>query len=251
MTLYAPLNLNLHYVTSSSSAATSSSSAATSSSATSSAPSSSSSASHHQNISSPPIAPTSTSSTSSSSTPSSSSSSSLSTSSTTTTTSSAPGRFARTPPQLSPPMIDLRPDTSHASNNHNNHITTTTTKSVRPPSPTKHTNATTSSPIESTASNNECRSVHLMGDHVASFTVEGRQLLCLPQAFELFLRRHVAGLHTVYTKLRRLGISPAVCNVEQVRSLRGLGAIQPGVNRCKLISRSDFEVLYSDCVNAG
>lgn len=41
-----------------------------------------------------------------------------------------------------------------------------------------------------------------------------------------------------------------VCNVEQVRILRGLGAIQPGVNRCKLISRKDFETLYNDCTNA-
>uniref|UniRef100_A0A0E9PBL2 SKI/SNO/DAC domain-containing protein n=1 Tax=Anguilla anguilla TaxID=7936 RepID=A0A0E9PBL2_ANGAN len=28
------------------------------------------------------------------------------------------------------------------------------------------------------------------------------------------------------------------------------GPIQPGVNRCKLISRKDFEVLYNDCTNA-
>ena len=31
--------------------------------------------------------------------------------------------------------------------------------------------------------------------------------------------------------LSRLDIHPLVCNVEQVRVLRGLGAIQPGVNR--------------------
>jgi hypothetical protein len=45
----------------------------------------------------------------------------------------------------------------------------------------------------------------------------------------------VGGLHTVYTKLKRLDIQPLVCNVDQVRALRSLGAIQPGVNRCKLI----------------
>ena len=28
---------------------------------------------------------------------------------------------------------------------------------------------------------------------------------------------------------------------------RGLGAIQPGVNRCKLLSDSDFDELYKDC----
>ncbi|KAK7882367.1 hypothetical protein WMY93_028541 [Mugilogobius chulae] len=85
---------------------------------------------------------------------------------------------------------------------------------------------------------------------VASFTVDGCELICLPQAFDLFLKHLVGGLHTVYTKLKRLEITPVVCNVEQVRILRGLGAIQPGVNRCKLISRKDFETLYNDCTNA-
>ena len=62
--------------------------------------------------------------------------------------------------------------------------------------------------------------------------------------------RSAGGLHTVYTKLKRLEISPVVCNVEQVRVLRGIGAIQPGVNRCKLISCKDFDVLYEDCTNS-
>jgi len=80
--------------------------------------------------------------------------------------------------------------------------------------------------------------------------VDGRELICLPQAFELFLKHLVGGLHTVYTKLKRLDITPVVCNVEQVRILRGLGAIQPGVNRCKLISPREFDVLYEDCTNS-
>ena len=75
-------------------------------------------------------------------------------------------------------------------------------------------------------------------------------MLCLPQAFELFLKNLVGGLHTVYTKLKRLGIEPLVCNVEQVRVLRGLGAIQPGVNRCKLLCVKHFDVLYKDCTTA-
>lgn len=57
-------------------------------------------------------------------------------------------------------------------------------------------------------------------------------------------------LHTVYTKLKRLEIAPFVCNVEQVRALRSIGAIQPGVNRCKLISCRDFDVLYEDCASS-
>ncbi|XP_051935707.1 dachshund c isoform X2 [Hippocampus zosterae] len=108
----------------------------------------------------------------------------------------------------------------------------------------------TPSPVESTPQNNECRLVEVKGAKLASFTVKNTELICLPQAFDVFLKHLVGGLHTVYTKLKRLDITPVVCNVEQVRVLRGLGAIQPGVNRCKLISRQDFETLYSDCTNA-
>ncbi|XP_075938035.1 dachshund d isoform X1 [Anarhichas minor] len=108
----------------------------------------------------------------------------------------------------------------------------------------------TPSPVENIPQNNECKMVELRAAKVASFTVDGCELICLPQAFDLFLKHLVGGLHTVYTKLKRLEITPVVCNVEQVRILRGLGAIQPGVNRCKLISRKDFETLYNDCTNA-
>ncbi|KAK2827907.1 hypothetical protein Q5P01_018941 [Channa striata] len=96
----------------------------------------------------------------------------------------------------------------------------------------------------------DCKLVEVHGVKVASFAVNGVELICLPQVFELFLKHLVGGLHTVYTKLKRLDISPVVCTVEQVRVLRGLGAIQPGVNRCKLITRADFETLYRDCTNA-
>ncbi|XP_071234474.1 dachshund homolog 2-like isoform X2 [Salvelinus alpinus] len=96
----------------------------------------------------------------------------------------------------------------------------------------------------------ESRMVDVHGIKVASFSVGGQdELICLPQVFDLFLKHLVGGLHTVYTKLKRLDICPVVCTVEQVRVLRGLGAIQPGVNRCKLISRRDFEALYDDCTN--
>lgn len=105
----------------------------------------------------------------------------------------------------------------------------------------------------------ECRLVEYRGERVAAFLQRSgagsgsgtaELLLCLPQAFELFLKHLVGGLHTVYTKLKRLGISPIVCNVEQVRILRGLGAIQPGVNRCKLLACRDFDALYRDCTTA-
>ncbi|XP_015206975.1 dachshund a isoform X2 [Lepisosteus oculatus] len=110
--------------------------------------------------------------------------------------------------------------------------------------------SSSSSSSNSTSGNNECKMVEVHGVKVASFTVDGQELICLPQVFDLFLKHLVGGLHTVYTKLKRLDISPVVCTVEQVRILRGLGAIQPGVNRCKLITRKDFEALYNDCTNA-
>ncbi|XP_073949580.1 dachshund family transcription factor isoform X3 [Choristoneura fumiferana] len=97
---------------------------------------------------------------------------------------------------------------------------------------------------------NECKLVDYRGQKVAAFIIQGDTMLCLPQAFELFLKHLVGGLHTVYTKLKRLDIVPLVCNVEQVRILRGLGAIQPGVNRCKLLACKDFDVLYRDCTTA-
>jgi hypothetical protein len=105
-------------------------------------------------------------------------------------------------------------------------------------------------PASSNPENNACRLIDYRGARVAAFNVDGRQLICLPQAFELFLKHLVGGLHTVYTKLKRLDITPVVCNVEQVRVLRGLGAIQPGVNRCKLISPAEFDILYDDCTNS-
>lgn len=97
---------------------------------------------------------------------------------------------------------------------------------------------------------NECKIVDYRGEKVAAFMIAGKTMLCLPQAFELFLKHLVGGLHTVYTKLKRLEIVPIVCNVEQVRILRGLGAIQPGVNRCKLLADVDFDALYKDCTTS-
>lgn len=105
-------------------------------------------------------------------------------------------------------------------------------------------------PVACNPDNNVCKVITYRGEKVAAFTVNGIELICLPQAFELFLKHLVGGLHTVYTKLKRLDITPVVCNVEQVRILRGLGAIQPGVNRCKLISCKEFDVLYDDCTNS-
>ena len=57
---------------------------------------------------------------------------------------------------------------------------------------------------------------------LSGFVRQGRRMLCLPQAFDLFLKHLVGGLHTVYTKLKRLEIQPLVCNVEQVRVLRSV-----------------------------
>ena len=67
-----------------------------------------------------------------------------------------------------------------------------------------------------TPENNECRLINYRQTKIASFRVDGKELICLPQAFEMFLKTLVGGLHTVYTKLKRLDITPIVCNVEQV-----------------------------------
>ncbi|CAF2330303.1 unnamed protein product [Rotaria sp. Silwood2] len=109
-----------------------------------------------------------------------------------------------------------------------------------------------SAPVaRNTPENNQVRIIDYRGTKLTSFHVDGRELICLPQAFDLFLKNLVGGLHTVYTKLKRLEIIPVVCNVEQVRILRGLGAIQPGVNRCKLLAPAEFDILYDDCTNSG
>ncbi|XP_031734947.1 dachshund homolog 2-like [Anarrhichthys ocellatus] len=112
------------------------------------------------------------------------------------------------------------------------------------------TSGNASGAVTAPPTHTSCKMVEVHGVQVASFSVDGAELICLPQVFELFLKHLVGGLHTVYTKLKRLHVSPVVCSVEQVRVLRGLGAIQPGVNRCKLITRADFETLYRDCTNA-
>ncbi|XP_033105956.1 dachshund homolog 1-like isoform X2 [Anneissia japonica] len=108
----------------------------------------------------------------------------------------------------------------------------------------------TPAPVSNDPANNECKLIEYRGAKVASFNINGLMMICLPQAFEVFLKHLVGGLHTVYTKLKRLEITPVVCNVEQVRILRGLGAIQPGVNRCKLLTREQFDILYQDCTTA-
>merc|ERR1719284_1428903 len=97
---------------------------------------------------------------------------------------------------------------------------------------------------------NDCKIVDYRGEKIAAFMIGHKTMLCLPQVFELFLKNLVGGLHTVYTKCKRLEVTPMICNVEQVRVLRGLGAIQPGVNRCKLIADSDFDLLYKDCTTS-
>ncbi|XP_064481305.1 dachshund homolog 1-like isoform X2 [Ornithodoros turicata] len=140
------------------------------------------------------------------------------------------------PPPLGPKPFGVPSSALHALNG-------------RPPY--AHPRAPPSPPgIPSDASATDCRLIDYRGAKVAAFYVNGEYLLCLPQAFELFLKHLVGGLHTVYTKLKRLDITPIVCNVEQVRILRGLGAIQPGVNRCKLLSCKDFDSLYKDCTTA-
>uniref|UniRef100_A0A0R3RL84 Ski_Sno domain-containing protein n=1 Tax=Elaeophora elaphi TaxID=1147741 RepID=A0A0R3RL84_9BILA len=113
---------------------------------------------------------------------------------------------------------------------------------------------------------NNARIYTYRGEKIAGFELQGIRMLCLPQylsiiiliatslydlftfqAYQTFLKNVISGLHTVHSKLKRLQIQLVICNVEQVRALRNLGAIQQGVNRCKLISCNDFDQLYDDC----
>ncbi|KAM7407106.1 hypothetical protein PAMA_003032 [Pampus argenteus] len=166
---------------------------------------------------------------------------------------STPSVTTSPPSTTSSPSPSLAPPSGPGQNLFRSELLATSSPGIPTPNsalPPSKPVYSTPSPVENIPQNNECKMVELRGAKVASFTVDGCELICLPQAFDLFLKHLVGGLHTVYTKLKRLEITPVVCNVEQVRILRGLGAIQPGVNRCKLISRKDFETLYNDCTNA-
>ena len=82
----------------------------------------------------------------------------------------------------------------------------------------------------SMAADAEAKLLDYRGEKVAGFEIENDTLICLPQAYELFLKNLVGGLHTVYTKLKRLDIYPRVCNVEQVKIQK------PDFNDLKIVS---------------
>ena len=89
---------------------------------------------------------------------------------------------------------------------------------------------------------NDCKIVDYRGEKIAAFMIGHKTMLCLPQVFELFLKNLVGGLHTVYTKCKRLELTPMICNVEQVRETQqcqgggklkkssGASAERPGCN---------------------
>ena len=68
------------------------------------------------------------------------------------------------------------------------------------------------------------------------------------KAFEIFLKHLVGGLHTVYTKLKRLSITPLVCNVEQV----SVFLMQPSLIHRSVICQISLSLTLiepvSDCV---
>lgn len=61
--------------------------------------------------------------------------------------------------------------------------------------------------VPSDPTENECKIVEYRGQKVAAFIIQGETMLCLPQAFDLFLKNLVGGLHTGY-----LSISIFYCN---------------------------------------
>lgn len=52
--------------------------------------------------------------------------------------------------------------------------------------------------IPSDPTENECKIVEYRGQKLAAFIIGGETMLCLPQAFDLFLKNMVGGLHTGY-----------------------------------------------------
>ncbi|GLD64003.1 dachshund c isoform X1, partial [Lates japonicus] len=76
---------------------------------------------------------------------------------------------------------------------------------------------------------------------------ERHGLICLPQAFGDVSQAPGRGSASHW--LKRLDITPVVCNVGK-SGCCGEWGYQPGVNRCKLISRQDFRQLYNDCTSA-
>lgn len=91
-------------------------------------------------------------------------------------------------------------------------------------------------------------SVTINGRSITALLTEDEELLCFPQLVDYFLKDHVAGMPTIYAKVKRMGIVARSCNLDQVRLMRSMGAIGPVVNRCKLITMEDFKRLYEDCL---
>lgn len=71
-----------------------------------------------------------------------------------------------------------------------------------------HHHSSSSSQQSPFTATNDCRIIEYRGHRIAAFLsvatpkLPAEYLLCLPQAFELFLKHLVGGLHTVYTKLK-------------------------------------------------
>lgn len=55
--------------------------------------------------------------------------------------------------------------------------------------------------VPSDPTENECKIVEYRGQKVAAFIIQGETMLCLPQAFDLFLKNLVGGLHTGYLSI--------------------------------------------------
>ncbi len=66
--------------------------------------------------------------------------------------------------------------------------------------------------VMQSVSDQQVQLLEYRGAQLAAFNAVGcGVLMCLPQAFKLFLKHLVGGRHTVYTKLKRLDIQPIVC----------------------------------------
>ena len=89
-----------------------------------------------------------------------------------------------------------------------------------PQTPNHYESIEVETPTLPYGSDYKLKMVNLNGEEIAAFNVEGEDLLCFPQVYEYFLKDLVSGMHTVYTKLKRMNIQGKNCNVEQVRMMR-------------------------------
>lgn len=96
--------------------------------------------------------------------------------------------------------------------------------------------------VPSDPTENECKIVEYRGQKVAAFIIQGETMLCLPQAFDLFLKNLVGGLHTGYLSISIFAIvsKPGV-SVETIELIKA-----PNIDfRPKFSVKTETSIFYN------